>query len=391
MSALFAIAAASERFASGEIDLTNRGNLQLRGVSEETYSEALAALGSAGLIDAHADAEAVRNVVVDPLSGLDPARADLRALADLLERKLSEEEQFWALPGKFGVSFSGSAQPCVGGRPADVMVAAGKQAGVAIFLDGEAAVAAHVPAHEAVDAVLRLVEAFLRRRADDPSLGRMRNAVAQYNVRTIFADARLVAEAVVPSPPGETSPRTPPVGMLSASVLTFATGVGLPFGRILARELEALARVAEDLAIPFVNTGPERVLVFPTDDLERASELLAEAAKLQVITQADDLRLAMDVCPGAPACANASTETRRDAQRLVELLKEDGVSVSSLHISGCEKGCARRGAAAVTLVACDGRYDVIGNAGPDGPIAVAGVASFEMPQAVEKFIRDQRR
>ena len=42
---LEAIADAASRFGSGEIDLTNRGNLQLRGVSEETYPEALAALG----------------------------------------------------------------------------------------------------------------------------------------------------------------------------------------------------------------------------------------------------------------------------------------------------------------------------------------------------------
>ena len=68
------------RFGSGEIDLTNRGNLQLRGVSEETYPEALAALDAAGLIDAEAGAEAVRNIVVDPLSGLDPARADIRKI-----------------------------------------------------------------------------------------------------------------------------------------------------------------------------------------------------------------------------------------------------------------------------------------------------------------------
>ena len=88
MRRFVAIAETAARFGSGEIDLTNRGNLQLRGVSEETYPEALAALDAAGLIDAEAGAEAVRNVVVDPLSGLDPARADIRKTPPQLEHVL---------------------------------------------------------------------------------------------------------------------------------------------------------------------------------------------------------------------------------------------------------------------------------------------------------------
>ncbi|MEA2726013.1 MAG: precorrin-3B synthase, partial [Acetobacteraceae bacterium] len=34
-----------------------------------------------------------------------------------------------------------------------------------------------------------------------------------------------------------------------------------------------------------------------------------------------------------------------------------------IHVSGCEKGCAHPGSAAVTLVARDGRYDLV----RDGP------------------------
>ena len=130
--------------------------------------------------------------------------------------------------------------------------------------------------------------------------------------------------------------------------------MGLPFGRIIARELEALCRTASRLGIEVVNTSPERVLVFPVGDPEAATALLAEAAKLHLITEARDPRLAMDVCPGAPACRNASTETRRDAQHLVDALQDSLAAFPSLHISGCEKGCARRGAAALTLVGRNG-------------------------------------
>ena len=192
---LGAIADAAARFGSGEIDLTNRGNLQLRGVSEETYPEALAALGAAGLIDAEAGAEAVRNIVVDPLSGLDPARADIRKYAVALEQVLVQDRRFWSLPGKFGFSFSGSSQPRVGGRTADIMIAVPRRSEFAIFLDGDMAAAALVSADEIVDAAMRLAAVFLRLRRDDQSVARMKDAVAQHGSATIFSAAGLQSSA----------------------------------------------------------------------------------------------------------------------------------------------------------------------------------------------------
>ena len=123
LSALRAIATTAGRFGSGEIDLTNRANLQLRGVSDDTYEAALRSLDAAGLIDQSAASEAVRNVVVDPLSGIDPSRADVRGLAATFETALGEDQRLWALPGKFGFSFSGSPAPRIGGRAADIMIA----------------------------------------------------------------------------------------------------------------------------------------------------------------------------------------------------------------------------------------------------------------------------
>ena len=382
---LGAIADAAARFGSGEIDLTNRGNLQLRGVSEETYSDALAALGAAGLIDAEAGAEAVRNIVVDPLSGLDPARADIRKYAVALEQVLVQDRRFWSLPGKFGFSFSGSSQPRVGGRTADIMIAVPRRSEFAIFLDGDMAAAALVSADEIVDAAMRLAAVFLRLRRDDQSVARMKDAVAQHGSAMIFSAASLQRAPVAAA---EADPvAISPAGPLEHSGRIFAAGIGLPFGRIIAREFEALCRVASRLGIEVVNTSPERVLVFPVGDPEAVMALLAEAAKLHLIIEARDPRLAMDVCPGAPACRNASTETRRDAQHLVDALQESLDAFPSLHISGCEKGCARRGTAALTLVGHDGRYDIVRNGDPSGPVTVADIAPHEIAGAIKSLLR----
>ena len=387
MTALLAIAETAERFGSGEIDLTNRGNLQLRGVSAETYPQALAALDAAGLIDAEAGAEAVRNVVVDPLSGLDPARADIRKIAAQLEHVLVAHDRFWALPGKFAFSLSGSSQPRVGGRSSDIMIVVAGGGEFAVFLDGDPVAAAPVCESDIVDAATRLAAVFLELRRDDQSIARMRDAVVRHGSAAIFAEAG-VASAPVPARHVQSVARSP-VGPLAHSGRIFAAGVGLPFGRIMARELEALCRTGSELGITVANTSPERVLVFPASDPDPATALLAKAVKLQLITDARDPRLAIDVCPGAPACPNASTETRCDAQRLVATLQDSLAAFPSFHISGCEKGCARRGAAALTLVARNGAYDIICNDGPSGPVAVACIAPRDIADAVDGIIKQR--
>jgi precorrin-3B synthase len=383
VSSLFAIAKTAVEFGSGEIDLTNRGNLQLRGLSAKSYPEALALLDASGLIDEQADVEAVRNVIVDPLSGVDPARADVCTLAARLEDVLVEHKAFWQLPGKFGFSFSGSSEPRIGGRSTDIMISATTSGSLAISLDGNADVGAIVAVDSAIEAITRLAAIFLELRASDATITRMRDAVERRGSATIYAAAGLES-SLLPSP-GDNGIQTPPVGLLADRNGTFAAGVGLPFGRVLARQLEALYGVASCVGIQSVRTSPQRVLVFPVVSDGQAKAVLAEAEYRDLIAAPNDLRLFFDVCPGAPACANATTETRRDARRLADALYGT-TTLPSLHISGCEKGCARRGAAALTLVARDGRYDVICNDGPSGPVALSGVSPAEIDAAVARFI-----
>lgn len=383
ISALRAIATTASRFGSGEIDLTNRGNLQLRGVFDDTYEAALAALDAAGLIDQSAAAEAVRNVIVDPLSGIDPARADIRELAADLEVALVEDQRFWALPGKFGFSLSGTAEFRIGGRIADIMIASDGDR-FAICLDGAMDVVCAVSLNEIVAAVEHLALVFLELRDNDSSLRRMRDVVARIGAVTIFAMAGL---RVSGSPAALADVPPAPVGLLAREEKAFGIGVGLPFGRIVAAQLVALCEVAEAEGLNDVHTSPERVLVFPMRDGGRGAALLEAADNLGLITVASDVRLAMDVCPGLPACGNASTDTRGDARQLVEAFNSS-LGAYSLHVSGCEKGCARRAKADFTVVARQGRYDLIRNGIPGDPIAIAGVKPDELVQAISRFIME---
>ncbi|MFE5851788.1 hypothetical protein ACFQ61_00975 [Streptomyces sp. NPDC056500] len=65
-----ALLMAARRLGDGELHLTSRGNVQLRGLGEQCGGELAQLLGNAGLLPS-ATHERVRNIVASPLAGLD--------------------------------------------------------------------------------------------------------------------------------------------------------------------------------------------------------------------------------------------------------------------------------------------------------------------------------
>jgi precorrin-3B synthase len=384
---LISIANIAERHGSGEIDLTNRANLQVRGLKAETYPEAIAVLIASGIVEADADAEAARNVVVDPLTGLDASHIDVRNLASALEAMLIARSDLHALPNKFGFSVSGSSnasrtQPC-----ADISITAQDQETCAITLDGNTDARAILEPTAVVSAVARLAAAFLALTAENPELRRMRDAVAAFGASHIFFKAALTSAITKPNTDSQSSP--PIVGILTHAETPYAVAIGLPFGRIAGTVLKSLASQACELGCQDCRLSQQRTLVFPLTTPANADALLSAAANLNVIIHADDPRLMMHVCPGAPSCANATTSTRIDAERLAQALRNYVEGMPSIHISGCEKGCAHRNATAYTFVARNGAYDLIVNGTTQSAPHIASISPTSLSSTFQA-ITDRR-
>jgi precorrin-3B synthase len=135
-----AIADAAEQHASGVIEITNRANLQIRGVlagHEAVLSERLvdAGFGPATLAAIEAllmsaaraasAADDVRNLMLSPSAGRDPqALIDTRPLAGQLLALLQSEPRFTALSPKFALLLDGGEQLAMVEHPHDVWLAA---------------------------------------------------------------------------------------------------------------------------------------------------------------------------------------------------------------------------------------------------------------------------
>ena len=94
-------------FGDGNVHLTSRANLQLRGLPSTNGRldpAALTALEGTGLVP-HPTHDLVRNVMVSPLTGLHGGRADLRPVARAFDDLLCADAALAGLPGKFLVTF----------------------------------------------------------------------------------------------------------------------------------------------------------------------------------------------------------------------------------------------------------------------------------------------
>ena len=98
---LATLADISSSYGSGTLELTARGNVQVRGITDITA--VAEAIGAAGLLPS-ATHERVRNVVASPLSGRVGGRADVRAWVGELDAAIRAEPRLAELGGRFWFS-----------------------------------------------------------------------------------------------------------------------------------------------------------------------------------------------------------------------------------------------------------------------------------------------
>jgi precorrin-3B synthase len=380
------IARLAKTCGNGAIDLTRRGNLQLRGVSESTWPELIDALTVAGLIDVSEQAESVHNLILSPLAGFDDTCRDGRGIATELWRRLGSDRRLHALPPKFGFAIDGGGLLPLGETGADATLTADPTPeSWRIRLAGSRVLSEPVAEAEAVDALCRCALAFAEAAAET-SVIRTRDWVRGLGVAEAFTCARLSASAISAD---FGAAGDPPIGLIDLGKGRSVAAVGLPFGRIEASQLGRLAEAAAPHKTVFRLT-PWRVLLVVCASRRAAEDMLAWAATEGLVTDLFDVRTLIDACTGAPACASAEMPVREDALWLMNELGPRDLRRGTLHLSGCAKGCARREASRVTLVGKEGAYDLVVDGAPgDTPVA-KGIQRDQIASVVKEALSECR-
>ncbi|CAO4172499.1 precorrin-3B synthase [Methylorubrum populi] len=341
-----AVADGARRHGNGHIDVTARGNLQIRGVSPTSAPPLACLLAEAGLGDTRDDGGPQRLTLTPPLAGLDPGEViDVPALARAAE---AAGLAVPGLPPKTLVAIDGGGRFGLGAAEADVFLFGEGRGCVAFGLAGEEGPlrCGVLPERQAAGALGLALAAFA-------GTGRRRMRDCDASERALIAAAAgflpCAAAPLAPAP----APAAP--GLVTLSDHASALLVEAPFGRCTADRLERVAALAGEMG---VRLSAERGFALPLPP-GRLDAVRGELAAAGFIVAPDDPRRAVAACPGAPACRSGTTPVPDHAARLAQALAPLAAHGLSVHVSGCAKGCAHPGPADLTLVAREGAYDVV--------------------------------
>jgi precorrin-3B synthase len=325
---LEALAHAATEWGNGTMELTSRGNLQIRGISDTAaVADAVAA---AGLLPSPTH-ERVRNIVASPLSGRTGATPDVRGLVTALDDAIRADAALADLPGRFLFGID-DGRGDISGLRADAgahvdgdtaaLLLAGRDTGVRIGLA------------DVVPTLIAVARRFLERRGK------------AWRVGELDDPASLLDGWDVTAPPGATWPKATrgPVGWIEQHDGRITLGAAVPLGVLPARTAEFLAAIDA----PIVVTPWRSVLVCDLDE-GVADTALRVLAPMNLIFDENSPWLAVSACTGLPGCDKSAADVRADAAAAVHEPADQ-----HRHFVGCERACGSPGVGQVLVATGDG-------------------------------------
>jgi precorrin-3B synthase len=307
---LAALAHVSGEFGSGTLELTARGNVQLRGITDVTAVAEL--LTQAGLLPSPTH-ERVRNIVASPLSGRTRGRADVRGWVSELDAAICAEPRLTELGGRFWFSLD-DGRADMSGLGADVGAHALDDGVVALLLAGR-----DTGVRQAVANVAQSLVALAVRFIE------VRGKAWRVNELADLAELLPGAELGAAFPPVT----RPPVGWIGQDGGRVALGAAVPLGVLRARVAEYLAAIEA----PLVITPWRSVLVCDLDE-RVADTALRVLAPLGLVFDEQSPWLSVSACTGSPGCEHSAADVRADAAASL-----DADSAVHRHFVGCERAC----------------------------------------------------
>lgn len=335
---LAALARISTEFASPALELTSRGNIQIRGIPDTAAATSAVAdaIADAGLLPSPTH-ERVRNIVASPLSGRSGGLADVRHSVIALDRAIQAEPVLAALPGRFLFAVD-DGRGDVTNLAADAGVQFVDADSAALLLAGRDT-GVRLPAADVVAALIDVAVRFVAARGTAWRVAELADTGA------LLAGAAPVPDVAAGAAPVPGGVGRPPVGWIEQNDGRIALGAAVPLGVLQARVAEFLAAIEA----PLVITPWRSVLVCDLDE-GVADVALRVLAPMDLVFDETSPWLSVSACTGSPGCEHSAADVRADAALAVRT-----PSPVHRHFVGCERACGSPPAGEV-LVATDDGY-----------------------------------
>jgi precorrin-3B synthase len=339
---LRSLAAIAAGCGDGNVDLTARGNVQVRGIRSGQEGRLEQRAAAAGFLPSAAHDRA-RNIMASPLAGLAGHRG-LRTQVLALDRAIRADTALAALPGRFlfclddGTGRAGLGSCDVGLRwrasGADLIVA-GRETGL------------RIPAPEAIERVVTTARAFLGDPPDVPAAARVAglpdggagvaaHAGGALGARVTDTTARLPLGLV---------PDTRPLAVVAA-----------PLARLTTRQLHLVAGLIRRGEVARLASAGRIVLPLAGS----AEQAIAELAAAGLLVSDDHALADVTACSGM-SCARSLADVRSAATRVSGL--------GAVHWAGCGRRCGRPADATAVVATSAGRFTLEDGSGRTIPAA----------------------
>ena len=312
-TALRALAGAARDLGDGRLELTSRGNVQLRALRQEDARELGGRLADAGLWPSQTH-ERVRNIVASPLGDLaGPVRA--------LDAALCADPRLAELSGRFLFGLDDGTGDIAALAP-DVLASGSTVEGCAV--------------DDVVAAMLAAAHAFLDEREAQASQA--------WRIDELVDGRTRVRERLGNTAPVDAAPPAPrpPAGPVPGGHVLL-----VPLGRLTADQADWLA---DRTGAGTASITPWRSVLVPTSDVTGAA-----AAGFGVDASSRWYRVS--ACAGRPGCEKALADVQSEAARSADEWRHRDVGV---HFSGCSRRCGRPVDTVVDVVATEDGYVITG-------------------------------
>lgn len=396
------------QFGNGEIQITNRANLQIR-TSQALPEEVLLDFQDYGLASSTQSTDGLRNMMASPSAGIDAhAKINTIPLFKAWNFYLLQHPELAILSNKFSICFDGGEVIRVSDRPNDICLVAVEvdqeiyfdlHLGLGDRGDSPASVGVLIPQNQVLKVLAALTEVYreytqqqLEQKTYPRSRPpRLRDLLHDWGVEK-YLD--LVEEKLrSPLPPlkrgaldnlnnknkvhlfkGNAEGRgiTPLNEAISSHLEResfqhlgihsqkqsglFYIGVVVPLGRLTSSQLAGLSNLAKQYGGGALRLTPWQNLLI-TDiaevDLEQVTQ---EILNLGLYISAHHPYAAIAACSGYKGCKSAHTDTQSDAKKIATYL-ESCIQLDqpiNIHISGCEKSCAQHHPSDIAVVGMGG-------------------------------------
>jgi len=325
---LESLALAATQWASPAMELTSRGNVQIRAITDtEAVTDALSA---SGLLPS-ATHERVRNIVASPLSGRVGPEADIRAMVGELDDAIQNQPALAGLPGRFLFGIDDGRGDISGLSPDAGVQMVGDSA--ALLLAGRDT-GVRLPPGDAVATLMTVADRFAAIRK------------TSWRVSELEDVEQLLAGFPVTAEPGVTwTPVSrPPVGWIEQNDGRVALGAAVPLGVLNARVAEYLAAINA----PMVITPWRSVFVFDLSE-HVADVALRVLAPMGLVFDENSPWLSISACTGSPGCERSAADVRADAAAAAA-----EPAAGHRHFVGCDRACGSPPAGEVLIATGDG-------------------------------------